>query len=95
MKRINVNEIIKVKLNDYGKDIFYHRDDELNKVIVSYGGTPIEPRFPEVDKDGLAEFQLWDFMKLYGKYFTMGMNNFPLEDLNFYIDEKNLKDVEL
>ena len=95
MKKINVNEIIKVKLNDYGKEIYYHRDDELNKEIIRHGGKPLEPRFPRVDEDGFSEFQLWDFMNLYGKYFTMGMGKFPLEDLNFYIDEKKLIDVDL
>lgn len=29
MKKINFNSIVKVKLTDFGKDIYYHKDDEL------------------------------------------------------------------
>ena len=28
--RINLNDVVKFKLTDHGKDIFYHRFDEVN-----------------------------------------------------------------
>ena len=29
MKKVNFNSIVKVKLTDFGKDVYYHKDDEL------------------------------------------------------------------
>ena len=67
--RINLNESIKVKLTDWGKEIYYHRYDMINefcnKIIC-------KPSFPKEDADGYTEFTLWDFMHLYGEYMIMG-----------------------
>jgi len=64
---INLNEYVKVKLTDYGKDIYYHQYDHLNKYREI-----ITPHFPEEDNKGYSTFQLWDFMRLYGEYMYMG-----------------------
>ena len=53
MKTFNINNIIKVKLTDCGRDIYYHQHDELNKY---YGKEVIKPRYPDVDEDGLLYF---------------------------------------
>lgn len=76
--RINLNEHIKVKLNDYGKEIWYHQFDALNE---SVGRTLIKPSFPETDADGYTTMQLHEFMHLYGVYATVGAQSFiePLE----------------
>jgi hypothetical protein len=84
--------MVRVKLTDYGKDIFYHKNDELNQKIVNHGGKPLEPYFPRVDEFGFSEFQIWHFMNIYGKYFQMGFKD-VLQDLSFYIDEKDLDEV--
>jgi hypothetical protein len=85
---INLNCLIKVKLTDYGKDIFYHQYDELNKKC---GRTIIEPRFPDVDSEGYSQFQLWDFMHVYGKHMMLGTSN-VIHPLSIYIDDENLKE---
>lgn len=92
MKKLNLNSTVRFRLNDYGKDIFYHRFDELNERIVARGGKPLEPGFPKVDEHGFSEFQLWDFIEIYGEYIGMGRREF-WEDLNFYIDDDELEDV--
>lgn len=76
--KININEYVKVKLTDYGKEIFYHQYDNLNK---AFGKEIIKPSYPTVDSDGYTSFQLWYFMNLYGRYIDMGMQNViePLE----------------
>lgn len=76
--KINLNEIIKVKLTDLGKDIYYHQFDELNR---RHGKVVIEPFFPKEDVEGYTEFQLWDFMEIYGKHIGMAQPNVikPLE----------------
>lgn len=76
--KININEYVKVKLTDYGKEIFYHQYDNLNK---TYGKEIIKPSYPTVDSDGYTSFQLWYFMNLYGRHIDMGVKNViePLE----------------
>ena len=43
MKQLNLNSTIKVRLSDYGKEIYYHKYDDVNKTIIKNGGNPIKP----------------------------------------------------
>lgn len=76
--RINLNEPIKVKLTDWGKEIYYHQYDRINQIA---GRKICEPKFPKVDGIGYTEFQLWCFIELYGEHMGMTMPNVikPLE----------------
>lgn len=65
---INLNDIVKVKLTDVGKDIYYHQNDDLNEEIRQRGGKPVEARMPKVDEDGYTSLQLWTLMNLYGPH---------------------------
>ncbi len=94
MKKLNLNSIVKVKLSDYGKDIYYHRYDEINDRCAKRGAMLLKTSYPDVDNDGYTRFQLWDFMQLYGKYMLLGNNDVGLENLNIYIDEDDLEDIE-
>lgn len=69
--KINLNDNIKVKLTPLGAEIYYHQYDELNKHIKKNGGTGLEPRMPQIDKDGYTKFQLYHFIKLYGGHISM------------------------
>ena len=80
---INLNDIVRVKLNDYGKEIFYHQFDELNK---KSGREVIKPHFPKVDDEGYTKMQLWEFMQIYGSHTGMGFHQY-LETLNVVIEE--------
>lgn len=90
MKKISLNDFIKVKLTDYGKGIYFHRTDDL---VAKYPllRNRLKPRFPEVDENGFTEFQLWDFIQLYGPHIYMGGEN-VIEDIMIYIDEKYLEE---
>ena len=76
--RINLNEDIKVKLTDLGKDIYYHQFYELNRQC---GKIVYKPSFPKEDAEGYTKFQLWVFIEIYGKYIGMEKPNVikPLE----------------
>lgn len=76
--RINLNDYVKVRLTDLGRDIYYHRVDEVNSF---YGLEICKPTYPKEDADGYTEFQLWKFIELYGKHIGMGKPNViqPLE----------------
>lgn len=88
MKRLNWNYRVKVKLTSQGRYIFLHRYDDLIQT-----GAAIKQELPIEDEDGFCEFQLWDFMQLYGQHIGMG---FPkiVEDLSFYIEDDVLEDVK-
>ena len=62
-KDVNLNEYIKVKLTDKGKEIYrnywYDIDDEYVPTL-------------NVDEGGYCKFQLWDFMRIFGEHFRMG-----------------------
>lgn len=76
--RINLNEPIKVKLTDRGKEIYYHQYDRTNQIA---GREICKPKFPKEDENGYTEFQLWCFMELYGERMGMTLPNViePLE----------------
>ena len=94
MKKLNLNEHVRFKLNPMGAEIFYHQYDDLNKELKARGASSqLEPYMPSIDGNGFTEMQLWKFMELFGSHIGMGKPN-VLEELNLYIDEKDLKDVE-
>lgn len=76
--RINLNEPIKVKLTDWGKEIYYHKYDRTNQIA---GREICKPRLPREDENGYTEFQLWCFIELYGTHMGMTFPNViePLE----------------
>lgn len=76
--RINLNEPIRVKLTDCGKEIYYHQYDRTNQIA---GREICKPRFPREDENGYTEFQLWCFIELYGMHMGMTLPNViePLE----------------
>ena len=70
--RLNLNEVIKVRLTDLGRDIFYHQYDKINQRC---GKIICNPVLPDEDKEGYVTFQLWHFMSIYGDYIGMGKPN--------------------
>jgi hypothetical protein len=80
---INLNDHIKVKLNDKGKDIYYHQYDELLRTFPRCG---IKPEMPKVDENGYTIFQIWHFMELYGEYMGMSKPS-VLKTLNVIYEE--------
>lgn len=93
MKKLNLNDSVKVKLTPLGADIYYHQFDDVNEQIASRGGKRIEPHMPQVDKDGYTKFQLWHFIEMYGEHLGIGKPN-VISDMNFYISEDDLCEVK-
>ena len=82
MLKVNLNEIIKVKFTDYGRDIYYHRFDDL----IARGALCLNPSYPKVDEDGYSEIQLWEFMQIFGPHIRMGMPEVITESNSIYLD---------
>lgn len=77
MKKLNLNRTVYVQLNDYGKELYFRHYDKN----------------PEVDDCGFTKFQLYDFMRIYGRYFSMWNSKLPLDDYNIYIEEQALEEM--
>lgn len=93
MKKLNLNDSVKVKLTPLGAEIYFHQFDELNKVLSAKGAKLVTPHMTKIDEDGYTSFQLWDFIHLYGEYINIGNQN-VITDMNFYIPDNNLTEVE-
>ena len=85
--RLNLNEDIKVKLTEHGKDIYYHQYDRTNAVL---GRELCKPSYPVVDDDGYTTFQLWCFMELYGVNMGMTLPN-VIEPLDIVFDAQTIE----
>ena len=86
--KINMNEIIKVKLTPHGAEIYYKQFDELNK---QYGREICKPQMPRIDKDGYTDFQLLHFIELYGQHIGICKPN-VIEDLDIVYCKHNRED---
>lgn len=63
----NMNNDVKVKLTDYGKQILADKFSnipgiDVNKIL----------NYIKVDSNGYYEFQLWDLMSTFGEYLYNG-----------------------
>ena len=67
--KINLNETVKVKLTQFGKDIYTRQYDEVAK---KYPLLKISRPEIRIDENGYTEFTLWQFMNLYGSYMEIG-----------------------
>ena len=83
---LNLNDNIKVKLTDLGKDIYYHQYDRTNKFV---GKEICKPSFPKEDENGYTEFQLWCFMELYGPNMGMTLPN-VIQPLDLIIEPERI-----
>lgn len=74
MKSININNNIEVKLTEYGKQLYKQYYIDLFKHLPISKVESLMPKL-KTNKKGISEFQLWDFMQLFGKHFSMGNKN--------------------
>lgn len=84
VRKLNWNTKVKVKLTDYGKDIYFHQYDCLIEK-----GLKFAREYPPVDDEGFTKFQLWSFMSIYGSHIGIGLPKI-VEDLNFYIQDSEM-----
>jgi hypothetical protein len=61
----NVNESVKVKLTDFGREIHYRQWQAIMPHL------PYRP--PTEDEDGWSKWQLWDLMSQFGAHVGLGM----------------------
>lgn len=82
----NINDMIKVKLTEYGNSI-------LEKDIANISGMLKNFNYPEyspyhTDEDGYTEFTLWHFMRIFGSYFYNGCSQIIEHNEIIFVDGK-------
>ena len=63
---ININDYVKVKLTDHGRNILDNQNAELKKCYPD-----AEPRH-KPDENGFYKIQLWELMSIFGEYLYNG-----------------------
>ena len=78
--KINLNNKVKVKLTSLGVKIHF---DHYNKVNEEYQKQIVKMTYcmPVIDEEGYTEYQLWEFMNIFGNHLYNGSENviFPIE----------------
>ena len=95
MKKVNLNDKIRVKLTPKGAEIFYHRYDDLHKRLMRNENvtSPLNPKMPQIGKDGFTSFQLWDLINLYGQHINIASEN-VFSAISLYFDDDVVEDVK-
>lgn len=65
--KFNINDSVKVKLNDRGREILKQQHELLFKDIPRYKFTP-----PREDAEGWSKWQMWDLMQTFGPHISLG-----------------------
>lgn len=79
--KFNINENVRVKLTDYGREMLKKDHEEFWNMVQTLGGRPnvlIEYVPPVEDDDGWSTWQMWCLMKNLGQYVGMATKN-PFE----------------
>lgn len=87
--KFNMNNSVKVQLNDIGRAELKRQHDEL------YNDIGIDKEYIErsADSDGYSSFQMHDLMNTFGHMMVMGHQT-PFETLSIKIAEVLLKPVK-
>lgn len=83
----NINDKIKVKLTEHGKAILRNEVADTMRKLKNLNLPDDYFPYPE-DEDGYTEFQLWNFMRIFGSHFWNGCP--PILDTNkiIFIDSE-------
>ena len=83
----NMNQYVRVKLTDIGREILQARRDELNAIILSTKAQHFDGPLVVEDADGWSRWQLWDLMSTFGSRIHMG-GRIPFQtDLEFLVEK--------
>ena len=68
----NINNYVKVKLNDKGIEILKDRHEELNRRLAMFGGKGFDKFKLRVDSEGYYKTQMWSLMEMFGESIGIG-----------------------
>ena len=84
---VNLNHHIRVKLNDKGKSLYNNRySDKFSPSLLAQ--LNIKPLV--IDHEGYSQFQLHEFMEIFGNHFGPSAQDIPIESMNVMVQRNNL-----
>ena len=87
---VNLNDTVRFKLTEHGKEVYRAQFDELNEFLKSKRA-PLCPRpEPDIDAEGYTKMQLWNFMEVFGPHTGMGLKP-CIEPINIVVDVESYK----
>lgn len=81
----NINDKIKVKLTEHGKAILKKDVTDTLSMLKGFNYPDYSPY--HTDEDGYTEFQLWNFMRIFGSHFCVGCHPVIENNKIIFIDE--------
>lgn len=69
--KVNLNDIVKVRLTDKGVRVLKIRHQELNDFLMARGGNELSKFNLSLDDEGYYTTQLWTLLKDFKGYFEM------------------------
>lgn len=84
--KFNINDYVKVKLNESGLEILRKQHEELQQMFPSMNKEEFVP--PKTDENGYTKFQLWVLMERFGPEIGMSFN--PPFETDIIIMEENV-----
>jgi len=67
--KFNINDDVKVKLTETGREILREQHEELRGLWPTFPGY----EEPKEDKDGWTTYQMWCLMESFGQHVAMGL----------------------
>ncbi|MFD1179223.1 hypothetical protein ACFQ3W_23420 [Paenibacillus puldeungensis] len=72
MIKFNINNWVKVKLTELGKEIEKKNYEALNEMLKQYGSKYSDEFKLEVDENGYTSYQLWELFEKFGSHVGIG-----------------------
>ncbi len=91
--QVNLNDFARVKLTEHGEQIIQERKKEIDKLIVSNGGTPSDYDPLGLDKDGYYRDQLWSLIETFGGHIGLGLET-PFKGNDMVIEKYRKVEID-
>jgi hypothetical protein len=70
--KFNINQYVKVKLTEKGKEILLNDHNRIDKQLKESGAKGLGTFILRLDKDGYYKEQLWKVMRVFGEHMSNG-----------------------
>lgn len=99
---INLNTLCKVKLNEFGKNVWLSQIDEIPDEIKQSHPEVVETIKNKLDENGYVELELWAMMNLFGHFLSPVESPFEINTFeinknpnfgNYFVKETNNDDT--
>lgn len=87
---VNLNETVRFKLTEHGKEVYRAQFDELNEFLKSKRAPLCHRPEPDIDAEGYTKMQLWSFMGVFGPHTGVGLKP-CIEPIEIVVDVESYK----